>query len=116
MDISFDVRGGLVIRQMHHWAALLFMASIVGLILRVFFTGAYRKPRRASWIVALLLFWTGCLAGLTGYTLPDDALSGTSLRIASDSGRPPAGGDDAAGDAFAELARRLISQLDIVAP
>ena len=83
MDISFDVRGGLVIRQMHHWAALLFMASIVGLILRIFFTGAFRKPRRASWIVALLLFWTGCLAGLTGYTLPDDALSGTSLRIAS---------------------------------
>ncbi len=83
MDISFDVRGGLVIRQMHHWAALLFMASIVGLILRVFFTGAFRKPRRAGWIVALLLFWTGCLAGFTGYTLPDDALSGTSLRIAS---------------------------------
>ncbi len=83
MDISFDVRGGLVIRQMHHWAALLFMASVVGLILRVFFTGAFRKPRRASWTVALLLFWTGCLAGFTGYTLPDDALSGTSLRIAS---------------------------------
>ena len=48
-----------------------------------FFTGAFRRPRRATWIVALLLFWTGCLAGLTGYTLPDDALSGTSLRIAS---------------------------------
>jgi ubiquinol-cytochrome c reductase cytochrome b subunit len=83
MDISFDVRGGLVIRQMHHWAAALFMASVVGLILRIFFTGAFRRPRRASWIVALLLFWTGCLAGFTGYTLPDDALSGTSLRIAS---------------------------------
>ena len=83
MDISFDVRGGLVIRQMHHWAALLFMAAVVGLILRIFFTGAFRRPRRASWIVALLLFWTGCLAGFTGYTLPDDALSGTSLRIAS---------------------------------
>jgi ubiquinol-cytochrome c reductase cytochrome b subunit len=83
MDISFDLRGGLVIRQMHHWAALLFMASVVGLILRTFFTGAFRKPRRASWILALLLFWTGCLAGFTGYTLPDDALSGTSLRIAS---------------------------------
>ncbi len=82
MDISFDVRGGLVMRQMHHWATLLFMASVVGLILRIFFSGAFRKPRRASWIVALLLFWTGCLAGFTGYTLPDDASSGTSLRIA----------------------------------
>jgi ubiquinol-cytochrome c reductase cytochrome b subunit len=83
MDISFDVRGGLVIRQTHHWAALLFMASVVGLILRVFFTGAFRRPRRGRWIVTVLLFWTGCLAGFTGYTLPDDALSGTSLRIAS---------------------------------
>jgi len=83
LDISFDVRGGLVIRQMHHWAALLFMASVVGLILRVFLTGAFRRPRRASWIVALLLFWTGLLAGFTGYNLPDDALSGTSLRIAA---------------------------------
>jgi ubiquinol-cytochrome c reductase cytochrome b subunit len=83
MDISFDVRGGLVIRQMHHWAALLFMASVVALILRIFFTGAFRRPGRTGWIAALLLFWTGCLAGYTGYTLPDDALSGTSLRIAS---------------------------------
>ena len=83
MDISFDVRGGLVIRQMHHWAALLFMASVVGMILRIFFTGAFRRPRRASWVVVVLLFWTGCLAGFTGYTLPDDALSGTSLRIAT---------------------------------
>jgi ubiquinol-cytochrome c reductase cytochrome b subunit len=83
LDISFDVRGGLVIRQLHHWAALLFLASIVGLVLRIFFTGAFRRPRRASWVVVLLLFWTGLLAGYTGYTLPDDALSGTSLRIAA---------------------------------
>jgi ubiquinol-cytochrome c reductase cytochrome b subunit len=48
MDISFDVRGGLVVRQMHHWAALLFMASVVGLILRVFLTGAFRRPRRPA--------------------------------------------------------------------
>ena len=83
LDISFDVRGGLVIRQMHHWAALLFMAAIVVHMLRIFFTGAFRKPRELNWIIGSLLFWIGFLAGFTGYSLPDDALSGTGLRIAS---------------------------------
>jgi ubiquinol-cytochrome c reductase cytochrome b subunit len=83
LDISFDVRGGLVMRQMHHWAALLFMAAIVVHMLRIFFTGAYRKPREVNWIIGSLLFWIGFLAGFTGYSIPDDALSGTGLRIAS---------------------------------
>jgi ubiquinol-cytochrome c reductase cytochrome b subunit len=83
LDISFDVRGGLVIRQMHHWAALLFMAAIVVHMLRIFFTGAFRKPRELNWIIGSLLFWIGFLAGFSGYSLPDDALSGTGLRIAS---------------------------------
>ncbi|WNM42314.1 cytochrome bc complex cytochrome b subunit [Micromonospora halotolerans] len=83
LDLSFEVRGGLIMRQMHHWAALLFMASIVVHMLRVFFTGAFRKPREANWIVGSLLFWVGFLAGFTGYSLPDDGLSGTGLRIAS---------------------------------
>jgi ubiquinol-cytochrome c reductase cytochrome b subunit len=83
LDISFDVRGGLVIRQMHHWAALLFMAAIVVHMLRIFFTGAYRKPRELNWIIGSLLFWIGFLAGFSGYSLPDDGLSGTGLRIAS---------------------------------
>ena len=83
LDISFDVRGGLVMRQMHHWAALLFMAAIVVHMLRIFFTGAFRKPRELNWIIGSLLFWIGFLAGFSGYSLPDDALSGTGLRIAS---------------------------------
>ncbi|MEV4537584.1 ubiquinol-cytochrome c reductase cytochrome b subunit [Asanoa sp. NPDC049518] len=83
LDLSFDVRGGLVMRQMHHWSALLFMASIVVHMLRIFFTGAFRKPRELNWIIGSLLFWIGFLAGFTGYSLPDDALSGTGLRIAS---------------------------------
>jgi ubiquinol-cytochrome c reductase cytochrome b subunit len=83
LNISFDVRGGLVIRQMHHWAALLFMAAIIVHMLRVFFTGAFRKPRELNWIVGLLLFWVGFLEGFCGYSLPDDGLSGTGLRIAS---------------------------------
>ena len=83
LNISFDVRGGLIIRQMHHWAALLFMAAIVVHMLRVFFTGAFRKPRELNWIIGVTLFWLGFLEGFCGYSLPDDALSGTGLRIAS---------------------------------
>ncbi|MEV4759167.1 cytochrome bc complex cytochrome b subunit [Micromonospora sp. NPDC049559] len=83
LDISFDVRGGLVMRQMHHWAALLFVASIVVHMMRIFFTGAFRKPRELNWVIGVLLFWLGFLEGFTGYSIPDDGLSGTGLRIAS---------------------------------
>jgi ubiquinol-cytochrome c reductase cytochrome b subunit len=83
LHISFDVRGGLIMRQMHHWAALLFMAAILVHMFRVFFTGAFRKPREANWVVGVLLFWLGFFEGFCGYGLPDDALSGTGLRIAT---------------------------------
>jgi ubiquinol-cytochrome c reductase cytochrome b subunit len=83
LNLSFDVRGGLIIRQMHHWSALLFMAAIIVHMLRVFFTGAFRKPRELNWIIGLSLFWLGFTEGFAGYSLPDDALSGTGLRIAS---------------------------------
>ncbi|NJC69690.1 ubiquinol-cytochrome c reductase cytochrome b subunit [Planosporangium thailandense] len=83
LQLSFEVRGGLIMRQMHHWAALLFMAAIVVHMLRVFFTGAFRKPRELNWIIGVLLFWLGFVEGFAGYSLPDDALSGTGLRIAS---------------------------------
>ena len=83
LDLSFDVRGGLLMRQMHHWAALLFMASMIVHMARVFFTGAFRKPRELNWVIGVALFLLGFLAGFTGYSLPDDLLSGTGLRIAS---------------------------------
>jgi len=83
LHLSFEVRGGLFMRQMHHWAALLFMAAIVVHMLRIFFTGAYRKPREINWVIGMALFLLGFLAGFTGYSLPDDGLSGTGLRIAS---------------------------------
>ncbi|MGC9671189.1 cytochrome b [Planosporangium sp. 12N6] len=82
LDISFDVRGGLIMRQIHHWAALLFMAGIVAHMLRIFFTGAFRRPREINWVIGTLLFWLGFIEGFAGYSLPDDALSGTGLRIA----------------------------------
>src|SRR6266496_3330761 len=81
LHMSFDVRGGLVIRQIHHWAALLFMAAIMVHLLRIFFTGAFRKPREINWLIGVVLFTLGILEGLFGYSLPDDLLSGTGLRI-----------------------------------
>lgn len=82
LDISFDVRSGLVMRQIHHWAALLFLGVIVVHLMRVFFTGAFRKPRELNWIIGLTLLTLGLFAGFSGYSLPDDLLSGTGLRIA----------------------------------
>jgi ubiquinol-cytochrome c reductase cytochrome b subunit len=81
LNISFDVRGGLLMRQIHHWAALLFMAAIMVHMLRIFFTGAYRKPREFNWLIGITIFVLGLLEGLFGYSLPDDLLSGTGLRI-----------------------------------
>jgi len=81
LDISFDVRGGLLMRQVHHWAALLFVASIGLHMLRVFFTGAYRKPRELNWLIGFVLFVLAMGEGFTGYSLPDDLLSGNGLRI-----------------------------------
>ena len=83
LDISFEVRGGLLMRQIHHWAANIFMAAIVGHLLRVFFTGAFRKPREFNWILGIILLTLGFVEGLFGYSLPDDLLSGTGLRITS---------------------------------
>src|SRR5690349_23067794 len=81
LRISFDVRGGLLIRQIHHWAADLFMAALIIHMLRVFFTGAYRKPREVNWLIGIVLFTLGLLEGLFGYSLPDGQLSGAGLRI-----------------------------------
>jgi ubiquinol-cytochrome c reductase cytochrome b subunit len=81
LDISFEVRGGLLMRQVHHWAALLFVAAAGLHMLRVFFTGAFRKPREINWVVGFMLFVLGMAAGFTGYSLPDDLLSGNGLRI-----------------------------------
>jgi len=82
VDLSFDVRAGLVMRQVHHWAALLFIAAIVVHLMRVFFTGAFRKPRELNWMVGVTLLILAIFNGFAGYSLLDDQLSGTGLRIA----------------------------------
>jgi len=83
LEISFEVRGGLFARQVHHWAALLFMASLTAHMFRVFFTGAFRRPREVNWVIGIGLFTLGLAEGFAGYSLPDDLLSGTGLRIMS---------------------------------
>ncbi|GCD46423.1 MULTISPECIES: cytochrome b [Streptomyces] len=81
LDISFDVRGGLLIRQIHHWAALVFLGAMMVHMMRVFFTGAFRKPREVNWLFGFLLLVLGMFTGFTGYSLPDDLLSGTGVRF-----------------------------------
>jgi ubiquinol-cytochrome c reductase cytochrome b subunit len=81
LNISFDIRGGLLIRQIHHWAADLFMIAICAHMLRHFFLGSYRKPRDINWLIGIVIFAATLVEGLFGYSLPDDQLSGAGLRI-----------------------------------
>src|SRR3978361_1039869 len=82
LHLSFDVRGGLLMRQIHHWSAMLFIAAMFVHMMRVYFTGAFRKPRELNWVSGCMLLLLGSLEGFTGYSLPDDLLSGTGLRAA----------------------------------
>jgi ubiquinol-cytochrome c reductase cytochrome b subunit len=81
LELSFDVRAGLVMRQIHHWAALLFLATMAVHLARVFFTGAFRRPREINWIIGCTMLVLAMVNGLFGYSLLDDQLSGTGLRI-----------------------------------
>ncbi len=83
VNLSFEVRGGLLMRQIHHWAALVFVAATVVHMMRVFFTGAFRRPRELNWVIGAILALLAIFEGFAGYSLPDDLLSGTGLRIAA---------------------------------
>jgi ubiquinol-cytochrome c reductase cytochrome b subunit len=82
VNLSFSVRAGLLMRQMHHWACDIFVGSIVLHMARVFFTGAFRKPRELNWAIGLTMLILAILNGFIGYSLPDDLISGTGIRIA----------------------------------
>ncbi len=82
LHISFDVRGGLLVRQMHHWAAMIFVGAMMIHLMRVAFTGAFRRPRELNWVIGSILLLLGTIEGFTGYSLPDDLLSGTGIRAA----------------------------------
>jgi ubiquinol-cytochrome c reductase cytochrome b subunit len=82
IDLSFSVRCGLLMRQMHHWAANIFVGAIVVHMCRVYFTGAFRRPRELNWIIGLNMLILAIFNGFLGYSLPDDLVSGTGIRIA----------------------------------
>jgi quinol---cytochrome-c reductase cytochrome b subunit len=82
LHISSTVPAGLMVRQAHHWAALLFVVAMVAHLARTFFTGAFRKPREVVWMLGVLLLAIGVFEGFAGYSLPDDLLSGMGLAIA----------------------------------
>src|SRR5699024_5228396 len=82
LHLSFHVRGGLLMRQIHHWAALIFVGAMTIHMLRIFFTGAFRRPREVRWLVGFTLLIMVLLGGCSGYCLPDAVLSGNGLRIA----------------------------------
>jgi ubiquinol-cytochrome c reductase cytochrome b subunit len=81
MAITFEVRGGLLMRQVHHWATLIMVAAITLHLLRLFFTAGFRRPRRLNWLVVFGLLIVMLAASLTGTSLPDDMASGTSLAV-----------------------------------
>jgi ubiquinol-cytochrome c reductase cytochrome b subunit len=81
LHLSFDVPAGLLIRQMHHWAALIFIWAILAHLARIFLTAAYRKPREMNWLIGLTLLVLALVNGFFGYSMIDDLLSGTGLRI-----------------------------------
>lgn len=81
LHLSFDVPAGLLMRQMHHWAALIFVAAIVAHLARIFFTAAYRRPREINWLIGLTLLLLAMANGYLGYSICDDLLSGTGLRV-----------------------------------
>ncbi len=82
VNLSFSVRCGLLMRQMHHWACDIFVGAIVLHMARVFFTGAFRKPRELNWTIGITMLILAILNGFIGYSLPDDLISGTGIRIA----------------------------------
>ena len=81
VDISFKYKAGLLIRQTHHWAADVFVAAIIVHLLRIFFTGAFRKPRELTYLIGLIMLFTTLLEGYLGYSMVDDLLSGMGLAI-----------------------------------
>jgi ubiquinol-cytochrome c reductase cytochrome b subunit len=79
--LSWDVRGGLLVRQAHHWAAHLFIGAIVLHLCRIYLTGAFRRPREINWTIGVTMLILAIFNAFAGYSLPDDLLSGTGLRI-----------------------------------
>ncbi|WP_202638898.1 cytochrome b [Bailinhaonella thermotolerans] len=81
LRLSLEVRGGLLMRQIHHWAAVFFVLAIFSHLMRVFFTGAFRRPRELSWLTGIALLALALVESFLGYSLPLDQVSGAGLRM-----------------------------------
>lgn len=81
LEVSFEVPGGLLVRQLHQWSSSVMIAALLLHILRVFFTGEFRRPRELNWVILFVVLFASMAAGLTGQILPDDMLSGSSLAV-----------------------------------
>ncbi|MGM9930790.1 menaquinol-cytochrome c reductase cytochrome b subunit [Pradoshia sp.] len=78
-----EVAHGQIVRGMHHWGASVVIVMMFLHTMRVFFQGAYKKPRELNWIVGVLIFFIMLALGLTGYLLPWDmkALFATKVTL-----------------------------------
>jgi cytochrome b6 len=74
-DLQYVVSNGIFLRNMHRWAAHLMVITVFLHMLRVFYKGAYRRPREFNWVIGVFLFLLTLLLSYTGYLLPYDQLS-----------------------------------------
>ncbi len=81
LNINDGLLFGKLAHNIHHWSAILLLWITFLHLLRVFFTGAYRKPRHATWIFGMLLLVLVILSNFTGYLLPWDQLSYWAVTI-----------------------------------
>jgi ubiquinol-cytochrome c reductase cytochrome b subunit len=81
LAISFQVRGGLLVRQVHHWSADVFVAAICLRLVRVFTRGRWSGLALRRWLIWVTLLPVGMLTAYSGTILPDDGLSGGSLGV-----------------------------------
>lgn len=81
LALSFEVPGGLLARQVHSWSASLMVAAVMLHVLRIFFSGGFRRPRRLAWLGWFGVLFAAMTAGLTGHVLTDDMLSGNTLAV-----------------------------------
>jgi quinol-cytochrome oxidoreductase complex cytochrome b subunit len=96
-DLNYVVPAGLLIRNVHRWAANVMVVVVILHMARVFFTAAYRKPREFNWLIGLGLLVTTLALSFTGYLLPWDQLAYWAITIGANIAQSPQEVTDAIG-------------------
>jgi len=81
LDLRSSVAFGVILRNMHRWAAHAMVATVFLHMCRVFFTGAYKPPREFNWNIGVALFLLTLLSSFTGYLLPWDQLAFWAITV-----------------------------------